>query len=378
VRTGRWLVIVLFAACTGGEDPTGPEPGGPDELDCRTPGHICTFAGTGDRGWGEAGGAPEDTTLFLPTDVAFDLDGQPIVVDYNNMRILRHELDGTLQTVVGMGVHAYATDGIDARSTPLENPVAMAVGPDGTWFLNEQHGARILAVRDGWLTVHAGPADDPGAEGWSGDGGPALDARMSQGVGLTAAPDGTLYIGDTGNHVVRVVHPDGTMGTLAGGGEPGFVDGDPSEARFHTPQHVAWHDGYVYVADTNNHAVRRIDAATGEVVTVAGGNGQGFGGDGGPAVDATLDTPQGVGVDALGRVYIADSENHVVRRIETDGTLTHWAGTPGEPDLTGDGGPALEARLDWPVNVSVGPDGVVYIADTLNSVIRAVAPDEAP
>ena len=375
----RALPLVLLAslsACSGGTDPDGPA--GSTELDCATPGHICTFAGTGDRGWGDAGGTATDTTLFLPTDVAFDADGQPLIVDYNNMRILRLETDGTLQTVVGIGVHAYASDGIDALETPLENPVALTVGPDGTWFVNEQHGARILAVVDGWVTVYAGPSEEPGLEAWEGDGGPALAARMSQSVGLTSAPDGTLFIGDTGNHVVRVVFPDGTIDTLAGGGEPGFVDGTGLDARFHTPQHLAWHDGFVVVADTTNHAVRRIDVETGEVVTLAGGNGQGFGGDGGPAVDAVLDTPQGVGVDDRGRVYIADSENHVVRRIETDGTLSTWAGTPGEADLTGDGGPASEARLDWPVNVDVGPDGRIYIADTLNSVIRVVAPDEAP
>lgn len=367
--------ILLVAACSG-SGPSEEEPP-PDGLDCLSPGHICTFAGTGDRGWSDDGQQAEATTLFLPTNVAFEADGTVVIVDYNNMRVLRHESDGTLLTVVGMGIHAYATDGIDALETPLENAVAMVVGPDGTYYINEQHGARILSVSDGWLEVYAGSPDNPGVESWTGDGGPAREATMSQGVGLTSAPDGTLFIGDTRNHVIRTVSPDGIMDTLAGTGEErGMVDAVGLDARFDTPQHVAWHDGYVYVADTANHAVRRIDTDTREVVTIAGGNGEGFSGDGGPAVDAQLHTPQGVGVDAQGRVYIADSDNHVVRRIETDGTLTTFAGTPGEPDWLGDGGPASEAHLDWPINVDVHPDGRIFIADTLNSLIRVVTPED--
>ena len=116
--------ILLVAACSG----SGPSEEGspPDGLDCLSPGHICTFAGTGDRGWSDDGQQAEATTLFLPTNVAFEADGTVVIVDYNNMRVLRHESDGTLVTVVGQGIHAYATDGIDALETPLENAVSMA------------------------------------------------------------------------------------------------------------------------------------------------------------------------------------------------------------------------------------------------------------
>lgn len=367
----RWLLPIVLVACTGG----GGEPGtSTTDLDCTSPGQMCTFAGTGDRAWSEDGGPATETALFLPTDVAFDVDAQALVVDYNNMRILRHETDGTLQTVVGMGVHAYASNEVDALDTPLENPVSMVVGSDGTYYITEQHGARILRVVDGWLDVYAGSADDPGIEDWTGDEGPALDARMSQSVGLTIGDDDTLFIGDTRNHCIRMVTPDGTMHALAGDGDPVLTDGVGAEASFAGPQHLAYHDGYVYVADTINHAVRRIEVATQTVETLAGDGTAGFAGDGGPATEARLDTPQGVAVDAEGRVYVADSENHVVRRIDTDGTIDTFAGTPGVDDYTGDGGQALDGTLHWPTNVSVGPDGTVYIADTLNSVIRTVAP----
>ncbi len=364
------MLLALLVGCPGEAVPTPPLP----ELDCTTSGHICTLAGTGDRGWSEPGGLATDSALFLPTDVAIDVDGQPLIVDYNNMRVLRLETDGTLSTVVGIGSHAYATDGIEALETPLENPISMEVGSDDTLYITEQHGSRVLRVADGWLEVYAGSPDDPGVESWTGDGGPAREGTMSQTVGMTLAPDDTLFIADTGNNRVRVVSPDGILDTLAGSGVEALTDGVGDEAALNGPQHMAWHDGAVYVADTLNHAVRRIDVATGEVTTLAGTGVAGSSGDGGPAADAQLDTPQGVGVDAEGRVYVADSENHVVRRIELDGTLTTWAGTMGQPDYTGDGAPAAEATLDWPINVRVGPDGTVYIADTLNSVVRVVAP----
>jgi len=365
--------LMVAGACTA-DGPPGTTDTGPAEVDCTSSGQLCTLAGTGSRGWSETGGPALETTLFLPTDVTFDTDGQPLIVDYNNMRILRLEVDGTLQTIMGVGVHAYASDGIDALDTPLENPVSAAVGPDGELYVSEQHGARVLRMEDGWVEVYAGSPDDPGIEDWTGDGGPAREARLSQSVGLTIAPDGTLFIGDTGNHCIRMVTPDGTIDALAGSGDTELSDGAGSNASFHMPQHMAYHDGAVYVADTVNHAVRRIDVSTRMVTTIAGTGTAGFSGDGGPAEAAELDTPQGVGVDADGRVYIADSENHVVRRVDTDGTIDTFAGQPGAPGYDGDGGPALDGSLDWPINVGVGPDGTVYIADTLNSVIRTVAP----
>jgi sugar lactone lactonase YvrE len=366
----RWAGLVLLSACSGA--PSGGDDPVDSELDCTTSGQICTAIGTGDRGWGDAGGPATATTLFLPTDVGFDLEERPIVVDYNNMRVLKIDVDGTTRTVAGMGVHAYASNEVDALATPLENAIAVAIGPEGQMYLNEQHGARILRVVDGWLDVYAGSATDPGLQGWTGDGGPALGASFSQFVGLTAAPDGTLFVGDTGNNCIRAISPDGVVSHVAGNGDAALIDG--LDAAFNGPQHLAWHDGALYVADTRNHAVRHIDLATGIVTTLAGDGMPGATGDGGPAIDARIDTPQGVAVDAEGRVYIADSENHVVRRIELDGTIDVFAGALGVEGYLGDGEPATDALLQWPTNVRIGPDGTVWIADTLNSVMRTVAP----
>ena len=366
----RGFPLFFLLACEPGEE-RSPSPAG---LDCERAGHVCTFAGTGDRGWGNDGGLATETVLFLPTDVGFERDGRVVIVDYNNMRVLRVEPDGTAHTVAGMGVHAYATDGVDARMTPLENAVAVAMGPDGEMYLNEQHGARVLRVVDGWLDVYAGSPTDPGLEAWSGDGGPAREGMFSQFVGLTAGPDGSLYIADTGNNCIRSVDPDAILWAVAGTGEASLVDGPSDTATFNGPQHLVWPDDALYVADTLNHAVRRVDLLTGAVETIAGTGVPGFTGDGGPASAAQLHTPQGVAVDRDGNVYIADSDNHVVRQVDPSGVIRTWAGTPGVSGYEGDGGPVADALLQWPTNVRVGPDGAIYVADTLNSVIRRVAP----
>ena len=373
-----WLAVSLFlAACGEGASEETGQPGSKIQLDCATSGHICTLAGTGQRGFTESGRPALETNLFLPTDTAFDENGRLLVVDYNNMMLRRLEDDGTLSTVVGTGRHAYAFDGIDALETPIENPISLAVDSTGVYYLMEQHGARVLRVdaRSGWLDVYAGDADQPGYEGWAGDGGPARDAAMSQSVGMALAEDGTLYIADTRNHRIRYVEPEGAiMQTLAGSGEKGLVDGVGLDAQFREPHHVAYAEGVLYVADAGNHVVRKIDVATGEVTRFAGTGAPGSLGDGGLAVDAALNTPQGVGVGPDGSVYIADTENHAVRRVDLKGQITTVVGALEVPGYEGDGGPAAAALLHWPVNVTPLEDGGLLIADTINSVIREVVP----
>jgi DNA-binding beta-propeller fold protein YncE len=368
---------LFFAGCGEGSSQGTGLHGVEVDLDCATSGHICTLAGTGQRGFTESGAPALETHLFLPTDASLDETGRLLVVDYNNMLLRRLEDDGTLSTVVGTGRHAYAFDGIDALETPIENPVALAVASQGVYYLMEQHGSRVLRFdrATGWLDVYAGDSDNPGYEGWAGDGGPARDATMSQSVGLALADDGTLYIADTRNHRIRYVEPlTEIMQTLAGSGERGLLDGIGLEAQFNEPHHLAWSNGLLYVADAGNHVVRRIDLDTGEVRVFAGTGTAGSSGDGGLAVEATLHTPQGVGVGADGVLYIADTENHVVRRVDPEGRIDTVIGSMGVPGYEGDGGPVSGALLHWPVNVSVLDDGRILIADTINSVIRVVVP----
>ena len=171
---------------------------------------------------------------------------------------------------------------------------------------------------------------------------------MSQSIGLAWADDGTLFIADTNNHAIRYVDPEGIMHTLAGNGEAGFVDGSGADARLDRPQHLAWHDGTIYVADLGNHAVRRVEVATGEVTTLAGDGSPGFSGDGGPAAAALLREPLGVGVGSDGVVFIADTANHVIRAVTPDGLIQTVAGRPEDFGYSGDFGDPLDAQLERP------------------------------
>lgn len=373
-------MLLGLLACTDGPEPTHPEPEGP----CApTPGEVCTVVGAGVAGSnGLMESDPLEVWLFSPSSVAADPDGRLVVADWNNNLVRRLDDDGLLRTVVGNGAHAYAYDAVDCLETGLENPSDVALRPDGTMLLYEQHGARILRVdTGGWLTVYAGDPLYPGYDDYRGDGGPALGAGMTQGWGLTVADDGTLYFAEPFIDVIRSISPDGTIDTLAGQGDPslghagaGFVDGVGTDARFFQPHGVHWDDGFVYVADTGNHAIRRIDTATREVLTIAGLGVAGSTGDGGPALAAALSAPMGLHTGPDGTLYVADTGNHAVRRIEADGTLHTVAGRLGTAGFAGDGGPPQDALLSSPQDVLV-LDGDVYVADTFNHRVRVIVPE---
>jgi sugar lactone lactonase YvrE len=378
-------LAVLFVGCT--PEPERPEPE-PHACEVDPTGLVCTVAGTGLRGAGADDLPALETDLFLPISVSFTPDGRPLIVDFNNHRIRVLEDDGVLVTLAGNGVHAYALDGVDARDSGLENPIAAVMGLDGALFIQELHGARILRVDPvtNVIETYVGSAESPGYPGYEGDGGPATEASMSEAAGLAIADDGTLYFADAGNHCIRkVTPPDGSGGggiidTVAGDGVPGLADGVGREARFDVPMDVEWVPGALYVVESANSTLRHIDLATGEVTTLAGNGDSGFTGDGGPAVDAQLAAPRGLGVGPDGAVYVADSDNHVVRRYDpADGTLVTVVGKPGElHDATpegpydGDGVAPQDVLLNWPNDVMVSAGGDLYVMDTLTDRLRRV------
>lgn len=222
------------------------------------------------------------------------------------------------------------------------------------------------------------------------------DTRLRFPSSVAVANDGTIYFVDAGNDRVRRVLPDGTIETFAGTGEQGF-DGDGRhrlETRFSFPLGTAddaepggalafGPDGHLYVADFQNHRIRQVDMDTGVVTTVAGSYvppGEttespappgGFSGDGGPATEAELNFPRDLAFAPDGTLYVSDTMNDRVRRIDRDGTITTVAGS-GARGFGGDRGPATEASLDRPAGIAIGPDGNLYIADQWNHVIRMV------
>jgi sugar lactone lactonase YvrE len=215
-----------------------------------------------------------------------------------------------------------------------------------------------------------------GLAGFSGDGGPATAARLNQPRLVAADAIGNLYIADTGNNRIRKLDTGGRITTIGGTGAGGYSgDGGPAVlARFRTPHGVALDAaGDVYVADSANQRVRKIDAA-GIVTTVAGTGTAGYNGDGIAATAAKLRYPKGVEVGSDDTLYIADNNNNRVRSVDPAGKIHTFAGT-GAAGFSGDGGPATSARLNQPRNLAFGPDGALDIADQVNHRIRRVAPD---
>ncbi len=216
-----------------------------------------------------------------------------------------------------------------------------------------------------------------GALGFSGDGGPATAARLSSPSSLVADGAGNVYIADTGNNRIRRIDALRIITTVAGSTDEAGFDGDGAQAvlaSLDSPSGLAFDPaGNLYVADTGNNRIRRIDPQ-GIMTTVAGIGEAGFDGDGVAALSARLNGPTGLAFDAVrGRLLVADTGNHVVRSLEADGTLWTVAGS-NRPGFSGDGGPATEARLVAPTGVGVGAQGQVFIADTGNHRVRWISP----
>ena len=277
---------------------------------------------------------------------------------------------GTITTIAGTGEEGFSGDGGPAVSAQLSGPNGVAVDGAGNLYIADTGNHRIRRVNpSGTITTIAGI----GGNGFSGDGGPAGTARLSSPSGLALDAAGNLYIADTGNHRIRRVDPSGTITTVAGTGQPGFSgDGGPAvSAQLTAPKGVSVDgSGNVYIADQEDLRIRRVDPS-GTITTFAGTGEWGYSGDNGPAVQARLRRPDGVAVDGSGNLYIADTWNRRIRRVDPSGTITTLAGT-GEWGFSGDKGPAVQARLRNPDGVAVDGSGNLYIADTGNHRIRIV------
>jgi sugar lactone lactonase YvrE len=377
-------------------DGTEPEASPPEHAPWadEQPGTIVTVAGAAyeEPEDGPLDGPPGGVPSEGPSGVAVDTDGNVYIADTGNHRIGKVESDGTITTIAGADAGAAAGAGSDEQAwgdggpaidATLDSPEDIAVDADGNIYIADTGHSRIRKIdTNGTITTIAG-VDVVGDEQASGDGGPAVDAELNTPGGIAVDPEGNLYVADTGHSRIRKIDTNGTITTIAGGGElwADAADNAPAtEASLWEPVDVSVDpDGNVYLIEGRHQSVRRVNT-DGTLVTVAGDSylsfdEGGFSGDGGPAAEAELNTPGGTAVDADGNLYIADTYNSRIRKVDTNGTITTIAGT-GEPRDNGDGGRADEAGLDEPRDIAVDADGRIFLmVGSRSDRVRRVDPE---
>jgi DNA-binding beta-propeller fold protein YncE len=329
--------------------------------------------GTGQRARGDNEKPPLETALYFPTDITFDAQGRLIVLDYNNFYVRRLDSDGLVRWILGTGYEDYIEDGSTALETPLHHAYSFAYDASGRLYVAGNHVSQIFRLdTDDRVWVVAGTA----VEGYTGDGGDALDAEMYYPCGVAVGASGfPIFVADTYNDVIRVIDETGTIRPLAGDGTPGYSgDGGPAvNAQLSRPYRVRYDEaaGDLYIADRANHAIRKVDAQ-GVITTVAGTGSAGYSGDGGPAAQAMLSQPLDCRIGPDGALYIADAANNRIRRVDlSSGIITTVVGT-GVEGNSGDGGPALDAELHFPTAVCFDSDDNMWISDSYNSTIRKI------
>ena len=328
---------------------------------------ITTYAGNGVNGISGNGNQATTARVQSPSSMAVDGAGNLYLNDKNSVRKVSRS--GIITTIAGTTAFGYNGDGIPATNAFLYGNWGVAVDGPGNVYITDQSNFRVRKVNTaGIISTIAGT----GTAGTSGDNGPASVAKLNGPLGIAADGAGNVYIGDPTDYCVRKIGPGNIITTVAGNHVRGY-SGDgyaATTAEFGYIWGLATDNiGNLYIADAEFSCIRKVNSA-GIISTFAGGNSAGFSGDGGPAVAAKLDFPTGVSADALGNVYIADCHNNRVRKVDNNGIITTVAGT-GASGFYGDYGPATAAKLYHPASVVSAKDKL-FISDFDNSRIRVI------
>lgn len=315
-------------------------------------------------------GAPATQAQFSQMyDVITDPQGNVLVADRSNHQVVKIAPSGILSVIAGNGISGYSGDGGPAANASLSFPSALALDRAGNIYIGDTGNYRIRRITsDGMIDTIAGT----GLKGFAGDGGQAASASIDSVLGLAIDALGNIYFTESKVHRVRRITTDGIVRTYAGNGAGAFAgdNGPANQASLNEPWHLTIDSGgNLLIADFRNHRLRRVTPA-GIITTVAGTGTATSNGDGGPAAQATLLGPAGVYVDSSNNIYTTGFDNRV-RIIGPDGIIRAFAGT-GSAGFAGDGGPAAQALLAFPVAITGDSTGNIYFADTLNLRVRRI------
>jgi len=327
-------------------------------------GIITIIAGTGIAGHTGDSGQATSAELKHPTGIAIDHKGNIYIADLGNNCIRKINAKGRITTVAGTDTSGHTIP------VKLNYPVSVAVDIKGNLYIADEGNNCIQKIdRKGRITTIAGN----GKQGYSGDGGLAINAELGRPTGVAVDNNGNIYIADWLNNRIRKVDASGTISTFAGDGIAGYCgDGeDARKAELITPYAVSTDtQGNVYIADYGNHRIRKVNTK-GIISTIAGNGVQNYFGDGGPATNAELNSPSGIAVSKMGIIYCADKSGNFIHKIDTNGIISIIAGN-GTKGFSGDGGLSIHSQVSSPSLLTIDSVGTLYIADLGNQRIREI------
>lgn len=334
---------------------------------------ITTFAGTGEKGGAGDGGAAVKAQIDNPFGLTRGPDGALYFCEYTGQRIRKVTPDGIIHTVAGTGQKGYAGDGGPALKATFNLPHELRFDTAGNLYVVDMtnNAVRKIDMKSGVITTIAGN----GKPGYAGDGGPARESQLKQPHSIQFGPDGSLYICDIGNHVIRRVDmKSGVISTFAGVGRPGPTpDGSTiAGTPLNGPRSLDFDKaGNLWLCTREGNQVFKFDLATGNIHHIAGTGKKGLTGNGGPAKEATLSGPKGIAIDGAGNAWLADCESHTIRMVEAATGKIHLIAGNGQKGNGGDGDP-LKCEMARPHGVYVDADGGIYIGDSESHKVRVL------